>query len=498
MKYQLLSLDSMIHWVLFFLRLAAASPIITAPFWCSQLDEFKLCKIPIRERDFFRADIRFAEEQIARYAKFREDEISGFNEEPFIGNIQLWHHNVIPVSISSRFNDTERIIIEKGLTRIESVSCFRFPTRTIEEDYISIVKSTGCWSYLGRIGKAQLLSLDSECLSYPMVLHQILHVVGMNHPNSHFDRNEFITILWDNIDPGAIDNFEVSPMGIPPILGHRNIPYDYESILHFRPKDFANKGGVVTMQSNYGVFEIGQRIDLSRDDIDTLNSYFCSTRNDDDSEESNETTDYPTQKPSTEETIQPTNEGSTEESDSPTNTPEFTKEPSTSPSETTEGSNSTTENPSTEESTTEELSSDRPSTEGPSTEEPSVSSTEETITNAPTEEPSTNVPSTEEPPTSHTEAPPTNVPTTTNNPSTEEPSTNVTETTPVVSSTPAYNCLEPICDGSNFNDFYPHLNKHKYYRCVYYYPYVLNCPGEQVFSMELLTCSFSGEASCAS
>lgn len=67
----------------------------------------------------------------------------------------------------------------------------------------------GCWSFLGRIGGPQPLSLQPpsgyspNCLGTEgRAMHELLHAAGIFHEQSRADRDFFVNVLWDNIIKG--------------------------------------------------------------------------------------------------------------------------------------------------------------------------------------------------------------------------------------------------------------------------------------------------------
>lgn len=57
-----------------------------------------------------------------------------------------------------------------------------------------------CWSYLGRIGSGQTLSLVvPQCMDKGTVIHELLHALGFWHEHSRPDRDEHVQVVWDNI-----------------------------------------------------------------------------------------------------------------------------------------------------------------------------------------------------------------------------------------------------------------------------------------------------------
>jgi len=62
---------------------------------------------------------------------------------------------------------------------------------------------TGCWSYVGMQGGKQEINYPDWCIDqYGSVLHEMYHALGFFHEQSRFDRDDYVTIVWDNIDSG--------------------------------------------------------------------------------------------------------------------------------------------------------------------------------------------------------------------------------------------------------------------------------------------------------
>lgn len=63
------------------------------------------------------------------------------------------------------------------------------------KNYISIVGYENNLSYIGMIGGKQLLRL----YNVSALPHEMLHAVGFGHEQGRRDRDQYITIEWDNI-----------------------------------------------------------------------------------------------------------------------------------------------------------------------------------------------------------------------------------------------------------------------------------------------------------
>lgn len=90
-----------------------------------------------------------------------------------------------------------------------------------------------CSSNVGRQGGQQVIKLSFLCAKYTeVVIHEIGHVVGFWHEQSRPDRDDFITVLWENIQTGKKINFRKHPVTE---IDSLNITYDYGSIMHYSP-----------------------------------------------------------------------------------------------------------------------------------------------------------------------------------------------------------------------------------------------------------------------
>ncbi|KAL1467231.1 hypothetical protein MTO96_026227, partial [Rhipicephalus appendiculatus] len=58
-----------------------------------------------------------------------------------------------------------------------------------------------CYSYLGRNGGEQTLSLGDGCLYNGTVAHELLHVVGFYHEHTRPDRDDYVDVFERNIMP---------------------------------------------------------------------------------------------------------------------------------------------------------------------------------------------------------------------------------------------------------------------------------------------------------
>ena len=62
-----------------------------------------------------------------------------------------------------------------------------------------------CYSYVGRLGNGQTLSLSRQgCIYHNTVQHELLHALGFNHEQTRSDRDNHIRVVWENVIEGRI------------------------------------------------------------------------------------------------------------------------------------------------------------------------------------------------------------------------------------------------------------------------------------------------------
>ncbi|KAH7731762.1 CBN-NAS-7 protein [Aphelenchoides avenae] len=191
---------------------------------------------------------------------------------------KLWPSARIPYAISPHYNTHERALLAKAVKQYHDKSCIRFVPRSPGEgDYLFIGKVDGCFSEVGRTSGVQVLSLDNGCMEYPTIIHEMMHVVGFYHEHERWDRDEFIDIIWQNIDRGALDQFGKVDLSKTSYYGQ---PYDYKSILHYDSLAFSKNGFPTMLPKTAGLAStIGNAKDFSEIDLAKINRmYKCDQR----------------------------------------------------------------------------------------------------------------------------------------------------------------------------------------------------------------------------
>ncbi|KAI6177672.1 Metalloendopeptidase [Aphelenchoides bicaudatus] len=127
------------------------------------------------------------------------------------GEQYRWPGNTIPYAFSDQHSSDDRQKIRQGMDAIERVTCFRFVPRQEQQDYVLFEPRQGCFSYFGRIGGEQILSLDQNCFDDYVIIHELIHSIGVEHEHQRSDRNLHVDVHLDNVESGKEFNFEMRP-----------------------------------------------------------------------------------------------------------------------------------------------------------------------------------------------------------------------------------------------------------------------------------------------
>ncbi|XP_063980211.1 zinc metalloproteinase nas-13-like [Diachasmimorpha longicaudata] len=218
----------------------------------------------------------------------------GLSRNGLLAQSSRWPEGVIPYMISPYFNANQKALIMDAMNDYHENTCIRFiPYAGVQSDYIRITAgNTGCWSSVGRIGGAQDVNLQVPgCVTKKgTVIHELMHAVGFLHEQSRFERDQFVSINWQNIMPGRAGNFDKASKGTTDGFG---VGYDYGSVMHYSGNAFSVNGRptIVPKEGN-GLLDLigevfqgrtnimlGQREGFSRRDIQKIRRmYRCSKR----------------------------------------------------------------------------------------------------------------------------------------------------------------------------------------------------------------------------
>ncbi|XP_063707740.1 blastula protease 10-like [Culicoides brevitarsis] len=190
-----------------------------------------------------------------------------------------WKNNTVDYVISANYSQEQKDYIRKGLDTLQLVSCLKFighENATGLTDYVDVVNTgSGCSSKVGRMGGRQTLNLatneiEKGCFRLATIMHEFIHALGFYHMQSTHNRDDYVEVKYENIEDGKEHNFNKYDTEK---VSDFKIEYDYNSVMHYSNMGFS-KNGEPTLVPKDPNAVIGQRISLSRRDIEKINRMY--------------------------------------------------------------------------------------------------------------------------------------------------------------------------------------------------------------------------------
>lgn len=156
--------------------------------------------------------------------------------------VSLWQNSEVFYGFSK---DLPEDLKQRALRAIEyfnSETNLRFTPLDTNLDPDAVVftynEKLPCSSFVGKVGGYQPIFLNSKC-SFSDVLHEIMHSLGFVHEQQRWDRDDYIEVLWENIDQKHQINFALLPdnFGV-----KADFQFSYNSIMMYSDVAFAKPG----------------------------------------------------------------------------------------------------------------------------------------------------------------------------------------------------------------------------------------------------------------
>ena len=235
-----------------------------------------------KNQDMMEGDIMLSKESLEGYMEMMM--FNPFQPQSAVTRsvIRKWPGGVVPYELSPEIASNPRAVsaINSAIEDYADMTCIKLIPRTTESNYVRIIQGNGCFSFIGRIGGGQDLSIGIGCEFKGIVLHEMLHALGRWHEQSRPDRDSFVVILTDNVQDNRLNNFVIAAEEL---ATTQDITYDYSSVMHYGQFAFSKQSRVLRTIRTIDPTQqnlIGQRQGLSTSDTAHVNKlYNCIGKN---------------------------------------------------------------------------------------------------------------------------------------------------------------------------------------------------------------------------
>ena len=151
----------------------------------------------------------------------------------------LWPEGIVPYVIDDDVSVEQSQRIGEAIGEWNDKTVISLVLRTMQPNYLrfSNVTTGLCRSPVGMVGGEQSISLPPGGCPVNSVVHEIGHAVGLWHEHQRVDRDDYVTLIYENLDKRRW----VGYIAEDPASG----PYDYASTMHYDPHTASSNGGVV-------------------------------------------------------------------------------------------------------------------------------------------------------------------------------------------------------------------------------------------------------------
>jgi Astacin (Peptidase family M12A) len=150
---------------------------------------------------------------------------------------QTWPGGIIPYDISKLTPAQQSIALRAMQRWMDTGANIKFVPRTTEAEYVNFTGKTNAGNNTSFDGFKKGVRNDINITAFWwrqqewMPAHELGHVLGFFHEFQRWDRDQFVTIHYENIKPGRAEDYDWIPKTNWIVT---SLPYDYHSIMHYR------------------------------------------------------------------------------------------------------------------------------------------------------------------------------------------------------------------------------------------------------------------------
>lgn len=175
-----------------------------------------------------------------------------------------WPNGVVPYVVASNLGPNAASALNYAITNWNSNTNVKLVPRTNQSNYVVVQGANSCSSAIGMQGGVQYINLGEGCGNHGAI-HEFGHALGFYHEHTRTDRDNYVEILWNNMDPNMAYNFYTLNTN----EGNNHGYYDYHSIMHYPTHGFSINGGATLWpyDNNIDPAMLGHENSLSQGDI---------------------------------------------------------------------------------------------------------------------------------------------------------------------------------------------------------------------------------------
>lgn len=154
----------------------------------------------------------------------------------------LWENGIVYYQFDPNLHPYAKNDALNAMRILEEEHNLSFVELASSKGYVYFINGSGCSSYIGRTGYRQDITLGSRNCGLGSTIHEILHAVGFWHEQSRADRNNYVKVLYENIQSGAEHNFAL-------VTAYSYVPsvslteaYDFNSVMNYSSLAFSKNG----------------------------------------------------------------------------------------------------------------------------------------------------------------------------------------------------------------------------------------------------------------
>jgi hypothetical protein len=150
---------------------------------------------------------------------------------------QPWPGGVIPYDISKLTKPQQTLALRAMQDWMDTGAKIKFIPRTTQVEYVNFTDKTDAGNNTSQVGFVKSKRSDINITAFWwrenewMPAHELGHVLGFFHEHQRWDRDQYVTIHYENIKDGRAADYDWIPKTNWLVT---TLPYDYKSIMHYR------------------------------------------------------------------------------------------------------------------------------------------------------------------------------------------------------------------------------------------------------------------------